>query len=507
MLMSRPSAVRARLGNDPLISVRYTEASGDCFYEAVQQALKELGYFFISVELLREVVAESLSLETFQMYRLLHHQSAEGFGFMRGVNSLDQLRAKVRLLGRKVGGRNAVWADGFAMETIASHFRICLLIVDERMPSSQRFTRIMPKPVEPTSPTADAANAAAAANVAATMELEAEAAAAKAAAEARNLAASADAVSAHTPRGVRAYVPRGAGRGGTRGRGGKSKGGSALALAGAGGNAAASDGATAPPESAADSPPPSTGVWLPEYASLVAVMLHASCREHMNLVLYNGRVCHALASLPPALLGLWGIAPDAAAPPPTPVPALPALPGATPAPPAGGARAGGPSGEGGPSNLGAGGGVPDSKRQRTDAAASGVATQSSSASRAAAPLPVDGTAAGGSVASASATVGADEDMSAVPAPPPVASGRGRGRGRGDAGHRSRGRGRGPSGDVATVAARPPAAATKADARSGPKALPPHRMRTRGISAIEARGGVVPETSPPTSPAPSAEVLA
>ena len=43
MLMSRPSAVRARLGNDPLVSVRYTEASGDCFYEAAVCALKELG--------------------------------------------------------------------------------------------------------------------------------------------------------------------------------------------------------------------------------------------------------------------------------------------------------------------------------------------------------------------------------------------------------------------------------------------------------------------------------
>lgn len=119
MLMSRPSAVRARLCNDPDVSVRYTEASGDCFYEAVQQALRELGHVFVSVEMLRNVVAESLTVETFAMYSLLYQQGAEGFNFMKGINTLDQLRDKVRVVGRKVGGRNCVWADGFAMETIA----------------------------------------------------------------------------------------------------------------------------------------------------------------------------------------------------------------------------------------------------------------------------------------------------------------------------------------------------------------------------------------------------
>ena len=41
MLMSRSSAVRATLGNDANISVDYIEASGDCFYHAMEAALSE----------------------------------------------------------------------------------------------------------------------------------------------------------------------------------------------------------------------------------------------------------------------------------------------------------------------------------------------------------------------------------------------------------------------------------------------------------------------------------
>ena len=41
MLMSRSSAVRKRLGNVDKVSIEYIEASGDCFYLAMEAALSE----------------------------------------------------------------------------------------------------------------------------------------------------------------------------------------------------------------------------------------------------------------------------------------------------------------------------------------------------------------------------------------------------------------------------------------------------------------------------------
>ena len=59
MLMSRSSAVRKRLGNVEKVSIEYIEASGDCFYLAMELALSEAeGWHpFYAVSTMREVVA------------------------------------------------------------------------------------------------------------------------------------------------------------------------------------------------------------------------------------------------------------------------------------------------------------------------------------------------------------------------------------------------------------------------------------------------------------------
>jgi len=81
MLMSRSSAVRARLGNDEKISIDYIEASGDCFYQAMEAALSEADGWSdgFGVGNLRQVVASKMTEETFELYALLHAQCAEGF--------------------------------------------------------------------------------------------------------------------------------------------------------------------------------------------------------------------------------------------------------------------------------------------------------------------------------------------------------------------------------------------------------------------------------------------
>ena len=151
MLSARSSAVRARLGDDPSVSIDYIEASGDCFYMAVEAALSESdGWHPVyGVGRQRELVAAALTEETFQCYAMLHSQGCDGararaapaahaplarlsragrrragFQFMKDVSDLADLRRRVQLRGQKVGAHKCVWADGFAMETIANYFQV-----------------------------------------------------------------------------------------------------------------------------------------------------------------------------------------------------------------------------------------------------------------------------------------------------------------------------------------------------------------------------------------------
>ena len=158
--MSRSSAVRASLHNDQKVTIDYIEACGDCFYIAIASALEDarkqrardnqLNHAHdddpnhTNVAQLRNLVAASMTEETFQFYSLLYMQQAQGFQFMDGIHSLDALRHRVQLRGQKVGAHRCIWADGFAMETIANYYRILLLIIDERFDDSQKFTRIVP---------------------------------------------------------------------------------------------------------------------------------------------------------------------------------------------------------------------------------------------------------------------------------------------------------------------------------------------------------------------------
>mmetsp|Transcript_13410 Transcript_13410/g.22307 ORF Transcript_13410/g.22307 Transcript_13410/m.22307 type:complete len:307 (+) Transcript_13410:31-951(+) len=145
MLMSRNSAVRARLGNDDKVSIDYIEACGDCFYMAMEAALSELPWDpRHTVAQQRALVATRMTEETFKLYTMLHAQEADGFHFMSGVDSLEALRRRVLLRGQKVGAHRCVWADGFAMETISTFFRVLLLVIDERFSGNQKFTRISP---------------------------------------------------------------------------------------------------------------------------------------------------------------------------------------------------------------------------------------------------------------------------------------------------------------------------------------------------------------------------
>ena len=164
---------------------------------------------------------------------------------MKDVSDLADLRRRVQLRGQKVGAHKCVWADGFAMETIANYFQVrararplaslqrprgrtvpimhhrltpslpptqlLLLVVDERFAGSQMFTRISPSGAH-----GDSSN---------------------------------------------------------------------------------------------------SGVAPPLVSDQSTVLLHASCREHMNLIRYNGNKLQQLGDLPPKLQKLWGISVPRSIPP------------------------------------------------------------------------------------------------------------------------------------------------------------------------------------------------
>ena len=46
------------------------------------------------------------------------------------VKSLDELRSYIRLEGRVVGAKSCMWADDFAMVTIANALRLRILLID-----------------------------------------------------------------------------------------------------------------------------------------------------------------------------------------------------------------------------------------------------------------------------------------------------------------------------------------------------------------------------------------
>jgi hypothetical protein len=80
MLSARSSSVRKRLGDNEKVSIEYIEASGDCFYLAMESALSEgEGWCpYYAVATMRDVVASSMTEEVYQMYDLMHREQANG---------------------------------------------------------------------------------------------------------------------------------------------------------------------------------------------------------------------------------------------------------------------------------------------------------------------------------------------------------------------------------------------------------------------------------------------
>ena len=126
-------------------SVHHIHPNGDCFYEAVAYALStdepdagsganedaESSPTPTCTTTLRSIVANSLTEETMELFRMTHEAGIGGFEFMRKMTDLDALKEKHLVSGKDTSPGACIWANDFCIQTTATHLRVCLHIMDE----------------------------------------------------------------------------------------------------------------------------------------------------------------------------------------------------------------------------------------------------------------------------------------------------------------------------------------------------------------------------------------
>ena len=110
------------LGDD--WSLEFVDADGDCFFACVSKAFDGDP----TTQDLRDVVADACDDETLESFRAARAAGLEDYDFVDDCDDLDALRARLRIPG---GAAGCVWADDFALRTIAAHQKVGFAILDE----------------------------------------------------------------------------------------------------------------------------------------------------------------------------------------------------------------------------------------------------------------------------------------------------------------------------------------------------------------------------------------
>ena len=115
--------------------------SGDCFYDCIHMLLPPDGRHptLVDAGAMRDVVAESINDEIFDLYQMYAAAGVEDFAWMNGHHApktLAELREYARKRGGECGAGQCLWADDFAISTIACLANITVLIIDEQAPAS-----------------------------------------------------------------------------------------------------------------------------------------------------------------------------------------------------------------------------------------------------------------------------------------------------------------------------------------------------------------------------------
>ena len=117
--MSRANGVGALLKSDA-VDVTSVEPTGDCFYEALAIAVCRDRNVDTCISELRDLVAAACTADQFAIYRMLWASGEKGYAYMEGLDDVEGMRAAVRQSGRLCGPGCCVWADHFAMQTVAT---------------------------------------------------------------------------------------------------------------------------------------------------------------------------------------------------------------------------------------------------------------------------------------------------------------------------------------------------------------------------------------------------
>jgi hypothetical protein len=137
--MSRSAALASNLGL-PTLTLRVVPANGDCFYTCLSLALGEPH----TVQSLRQAVSDAIDEDQLDMFRMAYDAQVPGYEFMRRTRTLEALKSLILIKGSDTQSKLCVWAESFAIQTLATHLRATLLIYDEESRGDSRFVRISP---------------------------------------------------------------------------------------------------------------------------------------------------------------------------------------------------------------------------------------------------------------------------------------------------------------------------------------------------------------------------
>jgi predicted DCC family thiol-disulfide oxidoreductase YuxK len=137
----RSAQLQRLFGSDDW-SVRSLKAEGDCFYLGIQMGITTE----CTVESLRSMVAEAVDEATWEMYQSIKY-CCDDYEWVCSCCSIDEARRRV-CMDVPTAKRNkvpCVWADDFAIQTIANTLRIAVLIYNsEAQTESSRCLSILP---------------------------------------------------------------------------------------------------------------------------------------------------------------------------------------------------------------------------------------------------------------------------------------------------------------------------------------------------------------------------
>jgi hypothetical protein len=111
----------AKFMNDDNFTIMDISPDGDCFFKVLAEALQDPKY---TVQILRDLLADKITKEKFEYYKSL--EAAE-YGYMKGIESVDEFRNYVRKMGRNGG----FWADQWAISELESILKVKVIIFDK----------------------------------------------------------------------------------------------------------------------------------------------------------------------------------------------------------------------------------------------------------------------------------------------------------------------------------------------------------------------------------------